>query len=136
LFALLSINTLEQLPPIASLNMNLPAQHTTPQPFRLNITADDLASTAYDSSTFEELVPMAPDIGAHLEIDGRTLVFKYKSTPKDIRRTQNIKYWIQEKTGMAEDAFNQVDWRSHTMAVSRSQLPHPFIVKLLHQLLP
>jgi hypothetical protein len=38
----------------------------------------------------------------------------------DIRRTQNIKSWIQEKTGMEEDAFNQIDWQSHTMAVSRS----------------
>jgi hypothetical protein len=50
---------------------------------------------------------------------------------------QNIKEWIKEKTSMADNAFNQVDWQqSHTMAVSRSQLPHPFIVKLLHQLLP
>jgi hypothetical protein len=38
---------------------------------------------------------------------------------------------------MNDDAFNQVlDWQSHTMAVSRSQLTHPFIMKLLHQLLP
>jgi hypothetical protein len=52
------------------------------------------ASTAYDSSTFEELVPMAPDIGAHLEIIGKTLVSKYRSTSKDIQRTQNIRTWI------------------------------------------
>jgi hypothetical protein len=95
-----------------------------------------LASTAYDSSTFEELVPMAPGVGAHLEINGKTVVCKYRSTYRDIRRTQNIMAWIKEKTGMADDAFDQVDWQSHTMAVSRSQLPHPFIVKLLHQLLP
>jgi hypothetical protein len=78
---------------------------------------------------------MAPGVIAHLDIDGKTLVSKYRSTPRDNMRTQNIKAWIKEKTGMAEDAFNQVDWQSHTMAVSRSQLPHPFIVKLLHQLL-
>jgi ribonuclease HI len=103
---------------------------------RLNITEDELASTAYDSSTFDELVPMAPGVGAHLEINGNTLVSKYRSTSRDIRRTQNIKVWIKEKTGMTDDAFAQVDWQSHTMAVSRSQLQHPFIVKLLHQLLP
>jgi hypothetical protein len=105
---------------------------------RLNIIADELASTLYDSSVFEELVPVAPSVGAHLDINGKTLVSsKYRSTSREIRRTQNIKAWIKEKTGMAEDAFNQVDWQSqHSMAVSRSQVPHPIIVKLLHQLLP
>jgi hypothetical protein len=73
----------------------------------------------------EELVPMAPGVGAHLEINGKTLVSKYRSTPSDIRRMQKIKSWIKEKTGMGDDAVNQVDWQSHTMAVNRSQLPHP-----------
>jgi hypothetical protein len=58
------VTPLDQLSPIA----------------RLHIIADELASTAYDSSVFEELVPMAPDIGAHLDINGKTLVSKYRST--------------------------------------------------------
>jgi hypothetical protein len=62
---------------------------------------------------------MAPGVGGHLEING---VSKYWSTSRDIRRTQNIKVWIKEKTGMADDAFDQVDWQSHTMSVSRSAL--------------
>jgi hypothetical protein len=74
--------------------------HTSPTTpvARLNITADELASTAYDSSTFEEHVPIAPGVGAHLEINGKTVVSKYyRSTSRDIRRTQNIKAWIKEK---------------------------------------
>jgi hypothetical protein len=120
---------LDQLPPIA----------------RLNIIADELVSTAYESSAvFEDLLvvlpSMAPGVGAHhLDIEGKTMVSKYRSTPSDIiRRTQNIvKAWVKEKTGMADNAFNRGDWQSHTiMAVSWSQqLPHHFIVKSLHQLL-
>jgi hypothetical protein len=64
---------------------------------RLNITADELASTAYDSSTFDKLVPMAPGVRAHLKIIGKTLVSKYRSTSRDIQRTQNIKAWITSK---------------------------------------
>jgi hypothetical protein len=66
-------------------------------PARLNITADELASTAYDSSTFEDLVPMAPGVGAHLEINGKTLMSKYRLTSRDILRTQNIKAWIKRR---------------------------------------
>jgi hypothetical protein len=54
----------------------------------------------------------------------------------NIRRTQHIKAWIKEKTGMADNTFDQIDWQSHTMAVSTSQLPHLFVVNLLHQLIP
>jgi hypothetical protein len=50
--------------------------------------------------------------------------------------TYRVFYILKEKTGMDDNAFDQVDWQSHTMAFSRSQLPHPFIMKLLHQLLP
>jgi hypothetical protein len=37
---------------------------------------------------------------------------------------------------MTDQAFDDVDWDSHTMAVGRSQLSQPFLVKLLHQILP
>jgi hypothetical protein len=73
---------------------------------------------------------MAPGVGAHLEINGNTVVSKYRSTSRDIRRTQNIKVWIKEKTGMADDAFDQVDWQSHTMAVSRSKVTQSFCRKI------
>jgi hypothetical protein len=37
---------------------------------------------------------------------------------------------------MTDQAFDEVDWDSHTMAVGQSQLSQPFLVKLLHQILP
>jgi hypothetical protein len=37
---------------------------------------------------------------------------------------------------MTDQAFDEVDWDSHTMAVRWSQLSQPFLVKLLHQILP
>jgi hypothetical protein len=65
---------------------------------RLNIIADELASTAYDFSVFEELVPMAPGVGAHLDINGKALVSsKYMSTSRDIRRSQNIRLLVSRR---------------------------------------
>jgi hypothetical protein len=37
-----------------------------------------------------------------------------------------IKLRIQEKTGMTDQAFDEVDWDGHMMAVGRSQLSQPF----------
>jgi hypothetical protein len=37
---------------------------------------------------------------------------------------------------MTDQALDEVDWDSHTMAVRRSQLSQPFLVILLHQILP
>jgi hypothetical protein len=37
---------------------------------------------------------------------------------------------------MTDQALEEVDWDSHTMAVGRSQLSQPFLVKMLHQILP
>jgi hypothetical protein len=37
---------------------------------------------------------------------------------------------------MTDQAVEEVDWDSHTMAVGRSQLSQPFLVKMLHQILP
>jgi hypothetical protein len=53
-----------------------------------------------------------------------------------IRQTKAIKLRIQEQTGMADQALEEVDWDSHTMAVGRSQLSQSFLVKMLHQILP
>jgi hypothetical protein len=55
---------------------------------------------------------------------------------QDIRQTKAIKLRIQEQTGMTDQAFDEVDWDSHMMAVRWSQLSQPFLVKLLHQILP
>jgi hypothetical protein len=37
---------------------------------------------------------------------------------------------------MTDQALEEVDWDSHTMAVGRSQLSQSFLVKMLHQILP
>jgi hypothetical protein len=47
-----------------------------------------------------------------------------------------IELRIQEKTGMTDQTLDEVDWDSHTMAVGQSQLSQPFLLKLLHQILP
>jgi hypothetical protein len=55
---------------------------------------------------------------------------------RDIRQTKKaIKLRIQEQTGMTDQALEEMEWDSHTMAVGRSQLSQPFLVKMLHQIL-
>jgi hypothetical protein len=49
-------------------------------------------------------------------IDGKTIVSKHRVIAHDIRRTKAIKLWIQEQTGMTNQALEEVDWDSHTMA--------------------
>jgi hypothetical protein len=112
----------------------------------LNIKADKLAEEAYSSSSFADQVPVIPGVSAKLLIDGKTIVSKHrviardirqtKAIARDIRRTKAIKLRIQEQTGMTDHALEEVDWGSHTMAVGRSQLSQPFLVKMLHQILP
>jgi hypothetical protein len=103
---------------------------------KLNIEADKLAEEVYSSSTFSDQVPMIPGVSSHLLIDGKTIVSKHRVIFQDVRRMKAIKLGIQEKTGMMDQALDEVDWESHTMAVGRSQLSQPFLVKLLHQILP
>jgi hypothetical protein len=95
-----------------------------------------LAEEAYSSSTFADQVPLIPGVSAQLSIDGKTIVSKHRVIARNIRRTKAIKLRIQEQTGMTDQAFEEVDWDSHTMAVGRSQLSQPFLVKMLHQILP
>jgi ribonuclease HI len=102
---------------------------------KLNIEADKLAEEAYSSSTFADHVPLIPGVSAQLLIDGKTIVSKHRVITRDIRRTKAIKLRIQEQTGMTDQALEEVDWDSHTMAVGRSQLSQPFLVKMLHQIL-
>jgi hypothetical protein len=97
----------------------------------LNIKADKLAEEAYSSSYFSDQVPMIPGMSAQLLIDGKIIVSKHRVLALDIRRTKAIKLRIQEKTGITEQAFDEVDWDSHMMTVRRSQLSQPFLVKLL-----
>jgi hypothetical protein len=106
------------------------------QEAKLNIEADKLAEEAYSSSTFSDQVPMIPGVSAQLLIDGKTIVSKHRVIAHDIRRTKAIKLRIQEQTGMTDQALEEVDWDSHTMAVGRSQLSQSFLVKMLHQILP
>jgi ribonuclease HI len=101
------------------------------QEAKLNIEADKLAEEAYSSSTFSDQVPMIPGVSAQLLINGKTIISKHRVIARDIRWTKAIKLRIQEKTGMTDQAFDDVDWDSHTMAVGRSQLSQPFLVKLL-----
>jgi hypothetical protein len=103
---------------------------------KLNIEADKLAEEAYSSSTFRDHVPMSPGVSAQLLIDKKTIVSKHRVIARDIRRTQAIKLQIQEQTGMTDQALEEVDWDSHTLAVGRSQLSQSFLVKMLHQILP
>jgi hypothetical protein len=63
-------------------------------------------------------------------------VSKHRGIAHAIRRTEAIKLRIQEQTGMTDQALADVDWDSHTMAVGRSQLSQPFLVMMLHQILP
>jgi hypothetical protein len=102
----------------------------------LNIEADKLAEEPYSSSSFADQAPLIPGVSAQLLIDGKIIVSKHRVIARDIRRTQAIKLRIQEQTGMTEQASEEVDWASHTMAVGRSQLSQPFLVKMLHQILP
>jgi ribonuclease HI len=102
---------------------------------KLNIEADKLAEEAYSSSTFRDQVPMIPGVSAQLLIGRKTIVSKHRVIAGDIRRTQAIKLRIQEQTGMTDQALDEVDWDSHTMAVGRSQLSQSFLVKMLHQIL-
>jgi hypothetical protein len=103
---------------------------------KLNIEADKLVEEAYSSSTFSDQVPMIPGVSAQLLIDGITIVFKHSVIARDVRQTTAIKLRIQEQTGMTDQALDEVDWYSHTMAVGWSQLSQAFLVKLLHQILP
>jgi hypothetical protein len=102
----------------------------------LNIEANKLAEEAYSSSTFSYHVPMIPGVSAQLLIDGKTIISKHRVIARDIRRTKAIKLRIQEKTGLTDQALDEVDWDSHTMAVGRSQLSQSFLMKMLHQILP
>jgi ribonuclease HI len=106
------------------------------QEAKLNIEADKLAEEAYSNSIFSDQVPMIPGVSAQLSIDGKTIVSKHRVIACDIRQTKAIKLQIQEQTGMTDQALEEVDWDSHTMAVGRSQLSQPFLVKMLHQILP
>jgi ribonuclease HI len=103
---------------------------------KLNIESDILAEEAYSSSTFSDQVPIIAGVSAQLSIDGKTIVSKHRVIARDIRRTKAIKLRIQEQTGMTDQALAEVDWDSHTMAVGPSQLSQPFLVKMLHQILP
>jgi ribonuclease HI len=130
-----------KLPNIAICHIKAHQDLSTPnaeltQEAKLNIEANKLAEEVYSSSTFSDQVPMIPGVSAQLLNDGKTIVSKHRVITRDIRRTKAIKLRIQEKTGMTDQAFDGVDWDSHTMAVGRSQLSQPFLVKLLHQILP
>jgi hypothetical protein len=103
----------------------------------LNIEADRLvAEEVYSSSTFSDEVPMIPGgVSAQLLIDGETILISIHCViARDIRQTKAIKLRIQEQTGMTDQALDEVDWDSHTMAVGWSQLSQSFLVKLLHQI--
>jgi hypothetical protein len=102
----------------------------------LNIEVDKLAEEAYSSSTFSDQVPLIPGVSAQLLIDEKTIVSKHRVIAPDIRQTKAIKLRIQEQTGMTDQALEEVDWDSHTMAVGWSQLSQSFLVKMLHQILP
>jgi hypothetical protein len=103
---------------------------------KLNIEADKLAEEAYSSSTFSDQVPMIPGVSSQLLIDNKTIESKYRVIARDIRRTKAIKLRIQDQTEMTDQALEEVNWDSHTLAVGRSQLSQSFLVKMLHQILP
>ena len=132
---------LKQLPQVTIYHVKSHQDNDTPESqlsveSRLNIEADHLASEAYNTSTFEDIVPMAPGVGAQFDLDGKTVTAHYRTIARDARRTQAIKERIQTKFEMSDAAIQQIDWESHNMAVTRSQQSQPFIVKMIHQLLP
>jgi hypothetical protein len=134
-------NELIKLPNIAICHVKAHQDLLTPtaeltREAKLNIEADKLAEEAYSSSTFSDQVPMIPGVSAQLLIYGKTIVSKHRVIARDLRRTKDIKHQIQQKTELMDQAFKEVDWDSHTMAARRSQLSQPFLVKLLHQILP
>jgi hypothetical protein len=133
---------LTKLPNIAIHHIKAHQDRSTPNAelsweAKLNIIEADrlLAEEAYcSSSTFSsDRFPMIPGVSAQLLIDGKTIVSKHHSRviAQDIRRTKAIsKLRIQEQIGMTDQALDEVDWDSHTMAVGQSQLSQSFLVKL------
>jgi ribonuclease HI len=123
---------LTNLPNITIHHIKAHQDRTTPnaelsQEAKLNIEADKLAEEAYSSSTFSDQVPLIPGVSAQLLIDGKTIVSKHRVIARDIRRTKAIKLRIQEQTGMTDQALEEVDWDSHTMAVGWSQFLSHFL---------
>jgi ribonuclease HI len=132
---------LSKLPNIAIHHIKAHQERLTPNAelspeAKLNIEEDKLAEEAYFSSTFRDQVPTIPGVSVQLSIGRKTIVSKHRVIARDIQRTQAIKLRIQEQTGMTDQALDEVDWDSHTMAVGRSQLSQSFLVKMLHQILP
>jgi hypothetical protein len=92
---------------------------------KLNIEVDNLAEKAYSSSTFSDQVPLIPGVSAQLLIDGKTIVSKHRVIARDIQQTKkaSIKLRIQEQTGMTDQALEEMEWDSHTMAERSGRLP-------------
>jgi hypothetical protein len=110
---------LTKLPNIAICYIKAHQEQSTPnvelsREAKLNIEANRLAEEAYSSSTFPDHVcPMIPGVSAQLLIDGKTIVSKHRVIAWDVRRTMAIKLWIQEQTGMTNQALDEVEeWRT------------------------
>ncbi|KAG7345852.1 hypothetical protein IV203_004919 [Nitzschia inconspicua] len=108
------------------------------RPAKLNVQADKLAGSYQLLSSHKNIqAPMIEGTHCHLIYDGQTVASKHRKHIRDHGRTKDLKTYIEQKTGMSEAAFAEIDWQSHERSVNTfKDGPHIFLVKFLHGWLP
>lgn len=86
---------------------------------KLNIQADKLAGEFQDLSPSHstELAPMIDGTKCHLVVDGQTICSNHRKAIRNVRPTNVLLKFMQDKYKWSDSTVDSIDWESHKAAV-------------------
>lgn len=104
---------------------------------RINISADDLASTALAHATLIKIVDILPPAQALLDIDGKTITRYGRRALFDAMYAPAMKDSVLKSHSWREEEFEMIDWKGLEIAMlSFSNAKRTSMVKLCNKQLP
>jgi hypothetical protein len=90
--------------------------------------------TPLSSSQSFEL--MSPQARAHLLLPDGTVTGRYPTVLLHEASTKPLLEYIRQKNTRNESSLHSINWEAQTTAINQTSLPHTYIIKLLHRILP
>ena len=104
---------------------------------RLNVIADALAGEFQSQTNHKHRsAPMIGGSRVQLRIRNQTVHSSFRRALRARRPAKILRAYIQRKTGMTDNAFDDVDWDTHKIACNNYQRKGRFLSKFLHYCLP
>jgi len=105
---------------------------------QLNVDADRLAAEYLDDHPDGQYTttPLFPASGATIHTPDGSCTYKYKANLRLLRHTPSLKAYLMKRNHWTEEAFLQVDWEVHRLALARTQQHSTTMHKHIHNWLP